>query len=361
MRQHNVVNNQQGLIAIIVSMILMIILSLIVLGFATNTRREQRQSLDRQLNSRAFYAAESGINDAREYIKDQLALGAQIKKFDKCGSAGGLDSFSSTPGYNNIIEGGSSYPCLLIDPTPPTITYGSLSKDDSVAFPVKSATITPITELTVSWQQDNKEAPRSYGGCPSVGTFPKESDWDVSVCSAGMLRIDLTPVTNLSRAALIDNTKSFLLQPSGGGTSAISFGVINKGQVIGVNCTVNITPTTAAPKDCNVVISGLTDPEGYYMRVRPIYRNASMQFSGSVGSTFEGVQAVVDSTGKSSDVLKRLQVRLSINTLESDNNTSFNYAIQSLDSICKKYSVIPAPTSKVSSLNPDPSCAAPGP
>ena len=46
----------------------MIVMSLIVLGFAQISRRNQRESLDRQLSTQAFYAAESGVNDARELI-----------------------------------------------------------------------------------------------------------------------------------------------------------------------------------------------------------------------------------------------------------------------------------------------------
>jgi hypothetical protein len=53
-----------GFVSIIVCMIIMTILSLITIGFAQIMAREQRQALDRQLSSQAFYAAESGVNDA---------------------------------------------------------------------------------------------------------------------------------------------------------------------------------------------------------------------------------------------------------------------------------------------------------
>jgi len=40
-------SKQRGMVAIMITMILMIVISLIVLGFAQISRRNQRQSLDR--------------------------------------------------------------------------------------------------------------------------------------------------------------------------------------------------------------------------------------------------------------------------------------------------------------------------
>lgn len=57
-------SNQAGLVSFMVVTIIMIVLTLIVLAFARLVQREQVQTLDRQLNAQAFYAAESGINDA---------------------------------------------------------------------------------------------------------------------------------------------------------------------------------------------------------------------------------------------------------------------------------------------------------
>src|SRR5689334_4150187 len=62
---------QAGMVSIMVTMILMIVLSLVVIGFAQIARRNSRQSLDRQLSTSAFYAAEAGVNDVRDLIKTQ--------------------------------------------------------------------------------------------------------------------------------------------------------------------------------------------------------------------------------------------------------------------------------------------------
>src|SRR5689334_20404193 len=86
---HHLDDRQAGMVAIMVMLILMLVISLIVLGFAQISRRNQRQSLDRQLSTQAFYAAETGINDAAEIIKNALAAGTTAADKPDCQSDGG--------------------------------------------------------------------------------------------------------------------------------------------------------------------------------------------------------------------------------------------------------------------------------
>ena len=105
--------DEQGIVAIVVTMIIMIILTLIVTGFAQLARREQRATLDRQLASQAFYAAESGINDARRALEDPDFSGPLRGQKDSCdplASAANVDSLVDKNIGLNI-----SYPCLLIN------------------------------------------------------------------------------------------------------------------------------------------------------------------------------------------------------------------------------------------------------
>ena len=59
---------ERGVVSIMVSIVLMAVMTLIVLGFSEIARRDQRQTLDRQLSNQAFYAAEIGVNDAQQAI-----------------------------------------------------------------------------------------------------------------------------------------------------------------------------------------------------------------------------------------------------------------------------------------------------
>src|SRR5687768_8797387 len=102
-------HTQQGMAAIFVTMIMMIVISLIVLGFAQVSRREARDSLDRQLSTQAYFAAETGVNDAVEVIKSSGA--GSIPEKTSCEYSGPeYDASKAVIDSTNNV----SYTCLLV-------------------------------------------------------------------------------------------------------------------------------------------------------------------------------------------------------------------------------------------------------
>jgi hypothetical protein len=89
-----------------------------------------------------------------------------------------------------------------------------------------------------------------------------------------------------------------------------------------------------SPKFCRARITNLGQ-QRYYLRVKSIYGTASVTISGqdSAGNKFElkGAQVVIDSTGKASDILRRIQVRVPLTGAD----LLPEFAIQSGDTICK--------------------------
>ncbi len=360
MHKHNVKSDQNGLVSIIVTIIIMIVLSLIVLGFAKVSRREQRQSLDRQLTSQAYYAAETGINDAQKYIKDQLALPSppppSAYTFTQCQ---GPASFTNVSGISNVVNGTTSYSCVLVDPSPEQLIWQRINANNSLAFPFKPSG--PITGMTFSWQDADTLA-ANYGGCPGALPalpFVPQTSW---TCQAGALRVDVTPVSGaVDRAGLISNTKNFILYPLNGGPSTFAYGSVGKGDIIPVGCAA-VAPTPATPRHCNLTLTGL--PSGdYFVRIRPVYRAAVIEMAAvpTAGTvTLTDAQAVIDVTGKANDILKRTQARASISRIDSiTDNTTLDYTIQSVDSLCKQYAIIPPSTVTPTNSTPDSSCTFP--
>ena len=110
---------EQGFVAIIVAALIMIILSLITIGFTRIMQREQRQSLDRQLSRQALYAAESGINDVYSSLKNNPNLPEQKTTCDVVGQIGGQDNPALNGG--KIDESGQiEYTLSLIHISEPT-------------------------------------------------------------------------------------------------------------------------------------------------------------------------------------------------------------------------------------------------
>ncbi len=320
-------DNQEGLVAIIVTMLIMIILSLIVLGFAQLTRREQRQSLDRQLSTQAFYAAESGVNDAVKALSDNPGLlTASIPP--------GCDGFKSAAGLTGQLDGTNVvYTCLIVDAVPSSLEFDSVDTNDSTSFPVASNNGSVLSSITVSWQAKAYSSTFDCAGLPS-NLHPQGAP----ACPTGMLRLDIVPTNTLNRSALMQKNKTLFLAPSSGGSTTVAYDTAVSGDKITVTCN-----DGATPKACQATITlptGAGSSSEYYMHVRSIYAASAMTVSAndSAGNpaALKGVQILVDSTGRASDVLRRVQIRVPI-----DASIHPGFAIQSTDTICKRLKINP--------------------
>lgn len=318
--------NERGMVSIMVTMILMIVMSLIVIGFAQVSRRNQRVTLDRQLSTQAFYAAESGVNDARNILNQALKDGRQLSSKKSCTDTGTGNFYG---GLTPNISAGVSYSCLLVDVSPKQLSFDDISTKGTI-IPLITENGNNLSSVKLAWQpKTGAAAPNA--NCP-VGIdreFSPTADWD---CNYGVLRVDLVPVSG-SRSAdqYGTDSKTYFVMPfrSGGvspvaNTSSRTFGA----------------PCTAA--GCEVTINGLNTNQ-YYMRVSSVYLDHSLKVTATdtnnAPAELIGSQVVVDSTGKAQDVLRRIQVHMPITGSGSYNQLPDN-ALQSTDSVCKRYSVM---------------------
>jgi Tfp pilus assembly protein PilX len=328
-------NCQQGFVSIMVTMVIMGILVLITVGFATLVRREQKQSLDRQLSTQAFYAAESGINDAVKAINDNpTALPTAINCTD--------DTLTKPPyNYSKTLNGAANvtYTCVLFNDKPNILEYSSVKEDNSFIVPLKSGA--PISSITIGWKDgSDPTSPSTLAAnspshiLPARGTTDPEYNVKDGI---GMVRATVMPVgpggsipdTN----TLINNAKTFFLYPNSAGSNSKNYS--DNGAFIDGKCS---TPGTITGMQCESTINGLSGVDTAYLRIRAMYNTVSVKIAVNGGAaSLSGAQIVVDSTGKAQDVLRRIQVRV-------PNSQSYKYsgfALQSLDTICKRMRVWP--------------------
>jgi Tfp pilus assembly protein PilX len=315
------------MISIMTTMILIIVISLIVLGFASLSRRNQREALDRQLSTQAFYAAESGVNDARARITQAINANATVPEKTTCtGTASGF--YTASPDIDAAAN--VRYSCLLVDPSPTVLRYGDVGTN-SVVIPLTASSGT-FSRIQLDWQ--SKVSGNPLSGCPgTVNAFTTTGGWS---CGYGVLRFDLVRTDGTFGASDLQNNRTMttFAVPVTGGTTSIPFaaGTANGNVRAGTTCTTD---------GCRLSVSGLTS-SSYYLRVSSVYRNVSMQVRGfnSLNNAIEiqGAQATIDATGRAQDVLRRIQVSVPLSA-DSQNQVS-DYALQSTDSICKRYSVM---------------------
>jgi len=322
----NIIANQRGMISIMTTMILMIVISLIVLGFAQQARRNQRSTLDRQLSTQAFYAAESGVNDAAEIIKNTSL--DKISNKTSCSDKGTTNVYASLVDNNSIDSAHNvSYTCVLIDPAPNDVSYDSVSTTGTIV-PLFSGTGGAFSTINMEWKSKTGSGTPTTG-CPNSYTststvFTPTTSW---TCGYGVMRIDLVPVSGNNTANSYQSAaRTVFAVPVKAGTTTYNFGSEGN-KVIGVTC---------SDTSCKLTVSGLTDSE-YYMRLISLYQDSSMTITSSLG--LKGAQVKIDSTGKAQDVLRRIQVRLPLNTTGSQNQLPDN-ALQSTDSVCKRFSAM---------------------
>jgi hypothetical protein len=315
---------ERGMVSIMVTMILMIVLSLIVIGFAQIARRNSRQSLDRQLSTSAFYAAEAGVNDVRDLI---TRFGVPPEKPDCTnGSGAAATYYSNLPSAVLDATANIRYTCVMVDPSLTTLPYTLGYTGTVVPLVAESGT---INNLTFTWNKSTTSATPT-SGCN--GNLTSATTW---TCGYAALRIDLVPTSGALNNGMSANTMSSWLIPvnSGGGTTA-AFNTTGSNSRISTRCT---------NTNCTLTINSGLGGNSYYLRVMSqYYQNVEFQLSATNGAgspvSLVGAQVLIDVTGKSQDVLRRVQVRVPADG--SSQNLTSDFAVKTTDSICKRFDIM---------------------
>lgn len=313
--------NQDGIVSLMMTMVMMIVISLIVLGLAQMSRREQNQSLNNQLSMQAFYAAESGVNDAVAAISS----GGSLPASNSCNpTIGGVNLAL----VNKIAaQYDVAYTCVMVSNSGDI--KGDLSKVN--VWPLQLSSGGNIGTATLTWHPDpslsgdNSACPAAanVNNSASQKVFTNTGEW-ASKCPYAVLRVDLVPATTINASSLITGTKTLFLVPTAnsGAGSSVNFG---SAAVAGVY------PGSCSASDCSFDISGLGTK--YYMRIIPIYAGGDVSVSPSSGN-FVGAQVTVDATGKAQDVLRRIKENVNVNVGNANGNAT--QPLISGDSICKR-------------------------
>lgn len=316
-------NKKGGFVSIFTVLVIMSVLTTVALGFSVIVRQAQVRVLDNQLSVQALYAAESAVNDAALV----LASDPTYTK-DSCKSTS--DGFS----YDLDIDRGISYSCLLIDPTPYSLTYDNVgSMDSPVLANLQSSDGQNINTVSISWDGSSG---------PTNSPLPDNSSASLSTTTSwanklGLLRIDIIPLDALDRSSLSTQAITVLLYPtknsSGVNTVVLQSGDQERGRIILVRCDDNAALSYRCETDLN--LGG--NRNRYAVRLSSYYNSVNVklgiQNNGGQPLSFLNGQALVDATGKANNVLKRVQVAL---PLFDTSGYREAFALSSADSICKR-------------------------
>lgn len=326
--------NEKGLVSFMITIVMMVVISLIVMGFSQVVNRNRRQALDRQLSTQAFYAAESGVNDAVTQITARQTAGQPIVRQTTCSGA----EYPATIINTNPSV---SYTCILVNPTVPEIEVPPSTQSASV-IPIKPVDSlgNPInaTQLTFSWAVSQGQDPNP-ASCSLLGVYRTTV---AETCGYALLRVDLLRYTGQTSAtALATDTSTFYMQPVRSGAANYDFRQTSGRTFASVKANHVAAACTAATQRCTAVIdlNGTNSASSYVARITGLYREPrNVLIDGTGGATnawFSDAQATVDVTGKAQDVLRRVKVRVPLHDM-GGNNVPLGGA-NSTATVCKRF------------------------
>jgi type II secretory pathway pseudopilin PulG len=325
---------ETGIVSLLVTMVLMMIISLTILGFAQMSRREQQQALDRQLGTQAFLAAETGINDAKQAIIKALESAQEIPEKTTCGNPAGSGPYSDLKPVLDAASG-VAYSCLLVSTRLQNIVQTIPADGTSSTIPLKPAGL--MNRLRIDWATTEPPTESALNNCPAsltangTNSFPQAALWN---CPYGVLRIDMVKTSVFNRAQLMADNRTVFLYPTRAAAPRTVAHASMNGAVAAMACTIS---------RCTINITNIdTTSVNYAMRVTGIYNSGVITVSATNSANTElllkDAQAKIDSTGRAAGVLRRIETRI---PLISSGNVPVA-ALVSGSSICKRFGVGPA-------------------
>ena len=373
-------SNQSGFVSLFTVIFFMLLITIITIGFLRIMAAEQRQALDNDLNASAQAAAQSGIEDAKRAIlkynslpssdplKAQLQTALTSSQCDALFTNASVRTalnLNNTGSINNQAGLNEYYTCLSVNLNTPDY-IGSASAGKSEFVPLVPQNGDKYDKVTISWHlasqtigKDGDGEPNNYA--PGVLLPPvtgAANSWSAQGYPA-YLRVELYGYPNGTfTGANVDNlSRSVFLVPNASSNAAAISSTTpidmpttdprgfeqNKTNLIGIKCSGTPPSIPTGSYACSATLqldtSQPSTSNNYFLRVTPLYGSThfSVQMirNPSTIVNFSGVEPVVDSTGRASDVFRRIQSRIRL-----DNTANLpEYAAESAGDICKTMQV----------------------
>lgn len=361
-------NNQSGSLSMLTVIFLSLIMILVSLATISVMVRERREATDNQLSTQAFYAAESGIEDAIEAINRANSGSGVTLNSDTCAPA----TWSGSGANQNVLDtqGPVSYTCQLIDDTPGNIRLSLPANGPSSAVKLlaPSGGNTP-SSIVVNWHLRDaapSAVPVANADAHDVAVrnvsetnLLRDDEWceaenncSIDLASArypAMMRLALYSLPNsgaISKANIDNNAKIVYLNPADG---AGDVSVANLEPTGSQNNPVSADCSVKGVEEyvCSMRISGLNANRTYTLRLGALYSGTQVEIemldSADQPLEFVGAQTLVDVTGRANDVLRRLEARVA--TTPSLRDFLPDRAVITGDDLCKDLSIVgPGPS-----------------
>jgi Tfp pilus assembly protein PilX len=382
MIQHNRHTTERGAVSLFIVIFAALLITIVTVGFVQLMVRDQQQATLSDLSQSAYDSAEAGVEDAKRLLLlDQACRNNTAAPSINCAAI--ASALTPAPGESEtscntlsqaglvgdtngetIIEQSDSDGSDRLDQAYTCVKVGVNTDDYKGTIGSNQSDIVPITgvgtfdRVEISWF--SRDDVSSTTNSPNIG-FPTTGA-DISLPRLGttweanhpsMMRMQLMQMGEGFRLTEFDdsqpdnksNANTLFLYPSATGLVTKDFALdarrspSNAPQKVRCNASFNdgeyactVTVTLPSP------IDGNTAQRNAYLRLSSLYNGAHYSLrlkNGDQYVQFNGVQPLVDSTGRANDVFRRIQARVEL-------IGDFTYPEAAIDmegNLCKNFTV----------------------
>lgn len=394
-------NRESGQASMVTVTMFMMLFAIVSVSFTYIVVSTTRQATNDSLQSTAKAAAESGVEDAKRLLMyclnnqngdgsfnlsgDKLAMCQNVvgRTIDETGCqdvlkyAGSVGfSVESDNGNYSVPVGGTDsdsnpeyYQCLKIATMTPTYQGIANTDGESVVVPMKlvdrNGNPADAAQVEINWHRNivGEYGDQLARGISSGSSIPRQSVWNSSSTNQpAILRVEqvFAPKTgNITLGTLIANDSAITLRPSTGGSTSGNITAYHPkyNNTDGNDDQPNDTTTPIvevrcynyadnhADYACKYTLTGgmATASNDYFLRINTIYKGTHFLIAAKDASGnplyFDGVQPIVDVTGRSADSFARIQAQLQSSVEDDAAKWWPEYAIETEGRVCKDISV----------------------
>lgn len=342
--------NQSGAVSMLSVIVFSIIITVVTLAYMASVTLQQRNALNYDLSSRAYYSAESGVQDSvRALNKSNLPLSEDGKKNNCTPLYDGITM--PLPSDNQPKQLGKSeynlaYTCQLVDATPQNLMLSIPTEGGKI---LKLNTTSGVDKIKIEWSR--KDATTLYPRGTSPLFPPLDKWWAGGIESQpihALLRVNL--ISHPTGAFSRDNIKQRVVfaNPSSS-VGTLNLSTTSEQQALFTNSACQTSSTTTNDYGCSLTVSDLGDynpsssDRAVYLKLNSIYRSTDVriQLLDSNGNPVNvaNTMASFDVTGRSGDtVFRRVKQAVPLGNAVKD-IVAPDAALTAAEGICKNFSV----------------------
>lgn len=330
---------ENGATALMVVVFSVLLLMTITVSFMRLVVQDQQRTNDNELSRGAYDSALAGVEDGKRVLQACISNGdaaaCSAIASNQCNTVHAakiLSSSDSSADTNEVMiqsslgtSGGydQAYTCVEVDRN--TSDYqGSLTSDSSAVVPMQTAG--PFTQVTVSWFKNPGAGTTFSLNASPTPSLPTLSNWaPAGKVQPPILRVQLIQFNgqsfNLSDFDQNGDGSTLYLYPSSIGLTTADFSSDvrqskSNNLLTPIKCDTGLgnlyvcSATITLPLPVGLAAAQIAQRQAY-LRVTSLYGDSDFSIQ-PVGTQFQDVEPSIDSTGRASNVYRRVRARVQL-------------------------------------------------